>query len=77
MDVAVRGTEELRRALRCRAKSMEVVSLRSKFEVDEESVPSWNMSPSGSLCQIKCLQRCIQSLPRKPGQSEASPGPEG
>lgn len=35
---------------------MEMVLLRSKFGADEESVLSWNVSPSGSLCQKKCLQ---------------------
>lgn len=44
-DIRVRGTEELRRVLRCRAKWMEVVLLRGKFEVDKESVPAGIRAP--------------------------------
>lgn len=42
--------------LRFWAEGVEVVLLRSKSE-KEESAPSWNMSPSGSLCQRQCLQK--------------------
>lgn len=47
----MKETEELRQMLRFGAEWMEVVLLRSKFGANEESVPSWNMSPSGSLSE--------------------------
>lgn len=42
---------------------MEMVLLRSKSGADEESVLSWNVSPSGSLCQEECLQSREQPSP--------------
>lgn len=59
----VRGTEEFRQMLRFAFEWMEMVLLRSKFGADEESVLSWNVSPSGSLCQKKCLQSRVQPSP--------------
>lgn len=59
----VRWAEELRQMFRFGFEWMEIVLLRSKFGADEGSVLSWNVSPSGSLCQKKCLQSRVQPSP--------------
>lgn len=50
---------------------IEAVFLRRRFGEGEESGPSGTMSPSSILCLRKFLQREVQTLPRKPGWSEA------
>ena len=57
--------------LRTGAEWIEVVFLRSRFGEGEESGLSGTMSPSSILCLRKFLQREVQTLPRKPGWSEA------
>ena len=44
--------------------------------MDEESVLSWNMSPSGSLCQEKHLRRGVQPSPRSLARVMLQQAPE-
>lgn len=69
MDVGLRLTEDFSQC--SDPEWIEVVFLKSRFGESEESGPSGTMKPSSILCLRKFLQRDVQTLPRKPGWSEA------